>query len=263
MVFITNLYYFFICFISSFFGNNTSFQPGKYHLQIPDRKIRVDTYLFLTPILKIVYSLLLGRRDAEMDRQSWDGNRNAGAEPLISQGSGVLPPCAGEQAAPERQTSVPVSEASSPASCESGNCSERGEASYDLTVVTACLNAIGCLPRCVRSVQPLLRDSALRVEYLVIDGGSTDGTPEYLEKEVQRGGVTRFVSESDGGLYEAMNKGLCLARGKVVVFIHADDEICPEAASACCAPILSGAAGYVMSSAWVLPLGEEYRGGGV
>lgn len=118
---------------------------------------------------------------------------------------------------------------------------------------------MGCLPRCVRSVQPLLHSSALRVEYLVIDGGSTDGTPAYLEEAVRKGEVSRFVSESDGGLYEAMNKGLRLSRGKVVVFIHADDEICPEAAPACCEPILSGKAGYVMSSALVLtPEGRKH-----
>lgn len=133
------------------------------------------------------------------------------------------------------------------------------ESLYDLTVVTVCFNNMASLPRCVRSVQPLLHSSALRVEYLVIDGGSKDGTQAYLEKERQEGGITRFLSEPDGGLYEAMNKGLRLARGKVVVFINSDDEICPEAAPACCAPILSGVAGYVMSSAWVLtPKGQRY-----
>ncbi len=194
-----------------------------------------------------------------MDRQSWDGNRHADAEPFVSQGSEVLPSCASGQIVPEIKTSMQALKDSSSASCESGNCPEMGEASHDLTVVTVCLNAMGVLPRCVRSVQPLLRTSALRVEYLVIDGGSSDGTPEYLEKEVQRGSVSRFVSEPDGGLYEAMNRGLCLARGKVVVFIHADDEICPEAALDCCAPILSGTAGYVMSSALVLtPEGKKH-----
>lgn len=125
------------------------------------------------------------------------------------------------------------------------------ELPYDLTVITVCRNALGLLPRCIASVQPVHR-TPLRVEHLVIDGASTDGTAEYLAHAQRCGLITRYVSEPDRGIYDAMNKGICLARGKVIVFINADDEIVADAVDACCAPLLAGRAGYTVASAWCL-----------
>ena len=125
------------------------------------------------------------------------------------------------------------------------------ELPYDLTVITVCRNALGLLPRCIASVQPVHR-TPLRVEHLVIDGASTDGTAEYLAHAQRCGLITRYVSEPDRGIYDAMNKGICLARGKVIVFINADDEIVADAVEGCCAPLLAGRAGYTVASAWCL-----------
>jgi glycosyltransferase involved in cell wall biosynthesis len=125
------------------------------------------------------------------------------------------------------------------------------ELPYDLTVITVCRNALELLPRCIASVQPLYH-SALRVEHLLIDGASTDGTAEYLANALRCGLITRFVSEPDRGIYDAMNKGICLARGRVLVFINADDEIVAGVVPDCCAPLLSGMAGYTVASAWCL-----------
>lgn len=114
---------------------------------------------------------------------------------------------------------------------------------YDLTVATVCWNALQFLPRCIESVQPLY-GSELKVEHLFIDGASTDGTLEYLQQQLDAGRITRVISEPDKGLYDAMNKAIRNARGKIIVFINADDAICPEGAVACCEPILAGRAEY-------------------
>lgn len=114
---------------------------------------------------------------------------------------------------------------------------------YDLTVATVCWNALQFLPRCIESVQPLY-NSKLKIEHLFIDGASTDGTLEYLQKQLDAGRITRVISEPDKGLYDAMNKAIRNARGKIIVFINADDAICPEGAVACCEPILAGRAEY-------------------
>lgn len=114
---------------------------------------------------------------------------------------------------------------------------------YDLTVATVCWNALKYLPRCIASVQPLY-NSDLRVEHLFIDGASTDGSVDFLQQQLEEGRISRFISEPDKGLYDAMNKAIQNARGKIIVFINADDEICPDGAVACCEPILAGRAEY-------------------
>lgn len=122
------------------------------------------------------------------------------------------------------------------------------ELPYDLTIVTVCRNALAYLPRCLDSVQPLY-DMPLAVEHLLIDGASSDGTQVYLAEQLGRGRITRFISEPDTGIYDAMNKGIRLSRGRVLVFVNADDEIVPAAVPACCQPILRGQVEYTVASA--------------
>lgn len=119
---------------------------------------------------------------------------------------------------------------------------------YDLTVATVCRNAMDVLPRCIESVQPLYQ-SPLKVEHLLVDGASTDNSVPYLQTQLEQGRITRFVSEPDKGLYDAMNKAIRLAKGHVIVFINADDEICPNGAIACCAPILANRVEYAVGCA--------------
>lgn len=59
-------------------------------------------------------------------------------------------------------------------------------------------------------------------EYIVVDGGSTDGTLALIER--YGNAITRLVSEPDHGIYDAMNKGLALARGEYVLFLNSGDE---------------------------------------
>ncbi len=87
-----------------------------------------------------------------------------------------------------------------------------------ISVVTVCLDSALFIGDCLRSVT---EQQDADIEHLVIDGGSTDGTLEVLKRHHQP--WRRVVSEADGGMYEAMNKGICLASGEVIGFLNSDD----------------------------------------
>lgn len=87
-----------------------------------------------------------------------------------------------------------------------------------ITVVTAAYNAKDTI---VHAIESILNQSYSNVEIIVIDGGSTDGTKEILEKYRDR--LSLFISEPDNGIYDALNKGIKHATGDIVGFLHADD----------------------------------------
>ncbi|HZI89866.1 MAG TPA: glycosyltransferase family 2 protein, partial [Candidatus Polarisedimenticolia bacterium] len=93
-----------------------------------------------------------------------------------------------------------------------------------LTVVTVCRNALELLRPTVESV---LAQRTPAIEYWIVDGASTDGTPEYLDKLKSRG--IRSVSERDRGIADAMNKGVKLASGRWIAHLHAGDRYLPGA----------------------------------
>lgn len=90
-----------------------------------------------------------------------------------------------------------------------------------VSVITPCLNAADWLERCVDSVAS---QTYPRVEHIVVDGGSTDGTVDLLQKL----GV-EFISEPDSGQANAINKGFRLARGDALGWLNADDALLPDA----------------------------------
>ena len=71
------------------------------------------------------------------------------------------------------------------------------------------------------AIQSVLRQSYKNIEYIIIDGGSTDGTLDIIGKHKDK--IAKFVSEKDKGIYDAMNKGLRLAEGKVIGILNSDD----------------------------------------
>ncbi|WP_018344805.1 glycosyltransferase family 2 protein [Cytophaga aurantiaca] len=89
-----------------------------------------------------------------------------------------------------------------------------------LSIITVVFNNLAGLKHTYQSIKS---QTSTDFEWLVIDGGSSDGTKEWLA------GLTvpnmRFVSEKDAGLYDAMNKGLKLATGKFVWFMNSGDSI--------------------------------------
>jgi glycosyltransferase involved in cell wall biosynthesis len=92
-----------------------------------------------------------------------------------------------------------------------------------ITIITPCLNAAGTIGETLASVRE--QDYDGEVEHLVVDGGSTDGTLEILE----RAEGIRFTSGPDSGRPEAANKGTAMASGEVVGFLNADDRYEPGA----------------------------------
>jgi len=90
--------------------------------------------------------------------------------------------------------------------------------SYKITVITVVYNAGRFFEWTLKSVRDQKFDG---IEYIVIDGGSTDNTLELLEN--YRSIVTKWISEPDEGLYSAMNKGLRMASGEYVMFLNAGD----------------------------------------
>jgi len=89
-----------------------------------------------------------------------------------------------------------------------------------VTIVTVCFNAAAHIEQTIKSV---LAQSYSQIEYVVIDGGSTDGTLEIIERFSNR--ITKWISEPDDGIAHAMNKGLEMTRGDYVLFLHADDYL--------------------------------------
>lgn len=95
-----------------------------------------------------------------------------------------------------------------------------------LTLITITYNAANYLERTLQSVAAAARlvpGVADHIEYILVDGASTDATLSIAERYGPI--LNRIVSEPDRGLYEAMNKGLSLATGEYVWFLNAGDEI--------------------------------------
>ncbi len=88
-----------------------------------------------------------------------------------------------------------------------------------ISVITVCYNSARTLER---SLQSVAQQDWSEVEHIVIDGASTDGTIEILERFRSR--LSYLVSEPDNGIYDAMNKGLAHATGDVICFLNADDQ---------------------------------------
>lgn len=88
-----------------------------------------------------------------------------------------------------------------------------------ISVLTATYRCEDTIADCLRSVAAQTHPD---IEHLVIDGASTDGTLGIIERHRDR--IAQIVSERDGGLYDALNKGLALCSGDVVGFLHSDDE---------------------------------------
>lgn len=89
-----------------------------------------------------------------------------------------------------------------------------------LSVITVVYNNARDIERTIRSV---VGQTYPHIEYLVVDGGSTDGTVAVIKQYSDR--ISQWVSEPDKGIYDAMNKGLAMATGDYVLFMNSGDEI--------------------------------------
>lgn len=89
-----------------------------------------------------------------------------------------------------------------------------------LTVITVAFNAKDTIEQTILSVGAQAAES---IEYLVIDGASNDGTVEVLRRQAHH--IDHWVSEPDHGIYDAMNKGIAMARGEWIMFLNSDDYL--------------------------------------
>lgn len=89
------------------------------------------------------------------------------------------------------------------------------------TIITVVFNGVHVLEETIKSVVRLKEDA--NIQYIVIDGGSTDGTLDIVEKYKKY--IDYFVSENDGGIYNAMNKGCTQAEGEGLIFLNAGDVL--------------------------------------
>lgn len=91
-----------------------------------------------------------------------------------------------------------------------------------VSVITTVRNGAGGLERTIDSV---VQQNVPGLEYIVVDGGSTDGTIDIIRR--RENDITYWQSEPDGGISDGFNKGLALAQGQYITLIHADDWFSP------------------------------------
>ena len=99
-----------------------------------------------------------------------------------------------------------------------------------VSIVTPCHNAVATIEETIRSV---LDQDGIDLEYIVCDGGSTDGTAEIIRRFESR--LAWWVSECDRGQVDAINKGFTHATGDVLGFLNGDDVLAPRTLKKVCA----------------------------
>ena len=87
-----------------------------------------------------------------------------------------------------------------------------------VSIITVCYNSISTIQKTIDSVAS---QTYLNIEYIIIDGNSSDGTFEVIHNNMNS--INKFVSEPDCGLYDAMNKGISIATGDLIGILNSDD----------------------------------------
>ena len=97
-----------------------------------------------------------------------------------------------------------------------------GENFPRITIITPVFNNVHFIESCILSI---LNQNYPNLEYIVIDGGSNDGTLEIIENYAEK--LTYFISEKDRGQTHALNKGFAKATGQILAWLNADEEYLP------------------------------------
>ncbi|MES2455206.1 MAG: glycosyltransferase family 2 protein [Bacteroidota bacterium] len=92
-----------------------------------------------------------------------------------------------------------------------------------VTIITAVLNNVSYIQECMTSVS---EQGHMDLEHIIVDGGSNDGTQDVVETHKTH--HTRFVSEADLGVYDALNKGISMATGELIGVLGADDLLADD-----------------------------------
>ena len=109
-----------------------------------------------------------------------------------------------------------------------------------VTIITVVFNCASKLERAILSV---LAQTYQNIEYIIIDGGSTDGCLEIINKYADK--IDYFISQPDKGIYDAMNKGLALSQGDFIGIVNADDMMLFDGVFNAVAELLKYRADYV------------------
>jgi glycosyltransferase involved in cell wall biosynthesis len=87
-----------------------------------------------------------------------------------------------------------------------------------ISIVTVTYNSISTIENCLSSI---IKQTFKDIDYVVVDGSSTDGTLDLLKRNSKY--ISTLVSQPDNGIYDAMNKGISLAKGDIIGFLNSDD----------------------------------------
>ena len=98
------------------------------------------------------------------------------------------------------------------------------------SIITVVLNNKKTIERCIKSV---LSQKFQNLEYIVVDGGSNDGTWEILEKYKKKG-VDKIISKKDPNMWAAMNRGIKISRGEIICMLNSDDFFFTKCVKYCC-----------------------------
>ena len=98
-----------------------------------------------------------------------------------------------------------------------------------LSVITVAYKNLAGVEKTWQSLAHLAKASGIAFEWIVVDGGSNDGTAEFLENLSGQYNL-RFVSEKDNGIYDAMNRGIEMSQGRYALFLNSGDIFHPDIA---------------------------------
>lgn len=116
-----------------------------------------------------------------------------------------------------------------------------------VSIITVALNAERFIERCVKSV---IAQTYKNIEYIIVDGGSTDRTLKILEK--YRDNIDILISEKDNGVYDAMNKGYRISHGDYIIMLNSDDFFTNNAIELSVNTILEEKADYSGAQAYII-----------
>lgn len=102
-----------------------------------------------------------------------------------------------------------------------------------ITIITVSYNSVKTIQRCIESV---INQDCLDIEYIIIDGGSDDGTVDIIKKYESQ--LSYWHTQADDGIYDAMNKGISMATGDLLGIINSDDWYAPGVLKKICEQFL-------------------------